>query len=580
MRAFLLLETVLAATRTLEWNITYVDNVKPDNQVARRVIGVNNQWPIPKLEFDHGDNVLLTVNNHLPDQPTSLHAHGFFQNGTNYADGVPGATQCQIPVGGSMLYNYTLQQNGTYWIHSHTVGQWPDGLRTPFVIHAPKERYEYDEEVTVYLSDWYHDPMEQLKAKFADYRNPTGAEPVPNSALINDSQNVTFSMTPGKVYRFRLINVSGFAAFHFWMEGHTMEVIEVDGVDTEPKVADGIVLTSAQRYSVLVRAREDSSTNFAMVASMDEDMFDVVPAGLNNNVTAYLVYDSSAPLPAPALVDTYPMLDDFELEPADALPAFEMTQRIDQNVVFDNLDDGVNYAFFNGLSYQAPKTPTLYTVLAAGNLASNVTIYGSNTGAHVTDHLEVVEMVINNRDPGKHPFHMHGHVFQLVKRSAENEGDYDPTNTTWTVPTNPMRRDTVQVPPQGHAVIRYVADNPGVWLFHCHLEWHVISGLTSTIVEAPLLLQSQHVPQAQFDMCSAQKVETRGNAAGNVNLLDLTGENVQRGPIPDGITARGIVALFFNALCAVIGMAAIAWYGLGEMRHPATVVAAAGEKAL
>lgn len=567
MRAFWLFGSALAATHTVEWNITYVDGVKPDGQVARRVIGVNNQWPIPKLEYNYGDNVVLTVNNHLPDQQTSLHAHGFFQNGTNYLDGVPGATQCQIPVGGSMTYNYTLQQNGTYWIHSHTLGQWPDGLRTPFIIHPPEERYQYDEDVTVYLSDWYHDPMESLRYRFANYKNPTGAEPVPDAALINDSQNGTFAMTPGKIYRFRLINVSGFSAFHFWMEGHTMEVIEVDGVDTVPREAAGLVLTSAQRYSVLVRARNDSSTNFAMVASMDEDMFDVVPAGLNNNVTAYLVYDSAAPLPTPALVDQYPMADDFLLEPAEALAPFEMTQRIDQNILFDNLNDGINYAFFNGISYQMPKTPTLYTVLAAGGLASNVTIYGSNTGTHITNHMEVVEMVINNGDPGKHPFHLHGHVFQLVKRSAEGEGDFDPA-ADWTAPENPMRRDVIQVPPQGHAVIRYVADNPGVWLFHCHIEWHVISGLTSTIVEAPDLLQQQYVPQSQYDMCAAQKVNTKGNAAGNVNLLDLSGENVQPGPIPDGITPRGIVALFFNALCAVLGMAAIAWYGLGEMHAP------------
>ena len=78
-----------------------------------------------------------------------------FQNGTNWADGPQGVTQCGIPPGSSFTYNFTLEQNGTYWIHSHTLGQFPDGLRTPFVIHAKNETYTYDAEYTVCRTHWY-----------------------------------------------------------------------------------------------------------------------------------------------------------------------------------------------------------------------------------------------------------------------------------------------------------------------------------------------------------------------------------------------------------------------------------------
>jgi len=72
-----------------------------------------------------------------------------FQNGTNWADGPQAVTQCGIPPGSSFTYNFTVEQNGTYWIHSHTMGQFPDGLRTPFIIHALNETHKYDAEHTV-----------------------------------------------------------------------------------------------------------------------------------------------------------------------------------------------------------------------------------------------------------------------------------------------------------------------------------------------------------------------------------------------------------------------------------------------
>ncbi len=112
--------------------------------------------------------------------------------------------------------------------------------------------------------------MPGLLAGFINYKNPTGAEPVPKSALMNDTTDFTMAVEPGKTYFFRLTNIGAFAGQYFWIEGHTMKIIEVDGVYTEPAEADMIYLTAAQRYSFLVTAKDDSSSNFAMVSSMDE----------------------------------------------------------------------------------------------------------------------------------------------------------------------------------------------------------------------------------------------------------------------------------------------------------------------
>ena len=165
-------------------------------------------------------------------------------------------------------------------------------------------------------------------------------------------------------------------------------------------------------------------------------------------------------------------------------------------------------------------------------------------------------------DTGKHPFHLHGHNFQAIARSDVNAGAFDATNASMTdYPAIPMRRDTFVLKPQGHIVLRFTADNPGVWLFHCHIEWHVDQGLIATMVEAPLeLQQTLSIPENHFDACKAGNVPYAGNAAANtVDFLNLAGANVAPGPLPAGFTPKGIVAMTFSILSALLGLAVITW---------------------
>jgi len=215
----------------------------------------------------------ISIANHsqLGNQSTSIHFHGLFQNGTSDMDGPVGVTQCSIPPDGTFTYNFTIDQPGTYWYHSHQVPQYPDGLRGQFIVYDPDSPYlgQYDEEVPLTLSDWYHEQMPILMKSFISYKNPTGAEPVPDSVLMNDTHNLKIPVQAGKTYFFRISNIAAFASQYFWIEGHTMRIIEVDGVYTEAAEASMIYITPAQRYGVLVTMKDDASTNFAMVTSMD-----------------------------------------------------------------------------------------------------------------------------------------------------------------------------------------------------------------------------------------------------------------------------------------------------------------------
>jgi len=137
------------------------------------------------------------------------------------------------------------------------------------------------------------------------------------------------------------------------------------------------------------------------------------------------------------------------------------------------------------------------------------------------------------------------------------------------MPAVPMRRDTWLIAPNGYTVIRFVADNPGVWVsprnrshshalallkfnghnapsntlrafaatkantssfsqfLHCHMDWHVEIGLAMTLIEAPQQLQQQQsINPAMASLCKAQGIPTTGNAGGNTqNWFDLSNAN-------------------------------------------------------
>ena len=140
------------------------------------------------------------------------------------------------------------------------------------------------------LSDLYH---EQAPYLINFYQSPTnenlnqGAEPVPNATLINESQNVSFNIAPGQTYLFQIINMGVFAGQWLQFDQHEMTVVGVDGVYTQPYIVSQLFISVAQRYSVIITAKASSSQNFAIVASMDTDMFSqgVTPPNLQNNVS-------------------------------------------------------------------------------------------------------------------------------------------------------------------------------------------------------------------------------------------------------------------------------------------------------
>ena len=313
-----------------------------------------------------------------------------------------------------------------------------------------------------------------------------------------------------------------------------MTIVEVDGTYTKPQEVDSIYIGTAQRYSVLLKTKSDCNSNYAITASMDNNDFDTVPDYVRQNVTAGLIYDELLAFPSPAapLLDDS-QTDDFNLMPFDGEPLLagppDVTFTLDLSF-FEQ--DNQNRAGFNNITYLAQVVPTLATVLTTGEAASNASIYGSNTNAMIADYGQLVEIVINNYDTGAHVMHIHGHAPQLVARVSgvvDDDGNittqalYDGDDSAFS--KTPIRRDSWVLAAAGYTVIRFIADNPGVWIIHCHMEWHIDAGLTATLIEAPTQLQAQAFPPAMAQICRDQNIGITGNAAGNVDdPYDLDGQ--------------------------------------------------------
>jgi iron transport multicopper oxidase len=97
-----------AATVTYDFNVSWI-TANPDGAFTRSVMGINNQWPIPTIRANVGDQLVVNVFNGLGNVSTSLHFHGIFQNGTTDMDGPASVNQCGIPPGSSLTYNFTVR---------------------------------------------------------------------------------------------------------------------------------------------------------------------------------------------------------------------------------------------------------------------------------------------------------------------------------------------------------------------------------------------------------------------------------------------------------------------------------------
>ncbi|GMM53914.1 ferroxidase [Maudiozyma humilis] len=592
----LLFQCCAAATHTFNFTAAWKNVTIEGVPQQKQVLAFNDQWPLPEMHVTKGDRVLIYLTNMLehPRMPTSLHVHGIFHNTSLgnrlQMDGPSMVTQCPITHGVTYLYNFTVpEQVGTYWYHAHQGAQYGDGFRGAFIVHDPDVPFHYDTEYTMTLSDVYYKPYYQVERDFLSRYNPMGNEPIPNDFLSNETAvPLRIPFTPGETYLLRFINVGLFVSHYVTLEDHDFTIVEVDGVYVKPNVTDVLYLAAGQRISVLVQAKkEDPGKNYALVQVLDDTMLDEVPKDLRLRAVNQIVYDDKY-----ADAEDTQHLKRSELDKRAAndfylttLNEWDLYEKYDQQIVLDvrmgSLGDGVKYAFFNNITYTPPRIPILNTVLSSGKLATNPAIYGDNINHFILEKDLIYEIVLNNYDTGRHPFHFHGHNFQVVQKSQGFHvgEDFDPalqdemtvayneSHPLMDFPKRPMVRDTVVLEPNGHVVIRFRADNPGVWFFHCHVDWHLEQGLAAIFIEDPLTLQKREKFTDNYkDVCKSANMALEGNAAGHTDdWLNMDGLPRQPPPLAPGFTLKGYLAILISTAIGIFGLYSITQYGLMEV---------------
>ncbi|CAI2173817.1 1010_t:CDS:10 [Funneliformis geosporum] len=510
-----LIESRASEPKTNTFNLVLKKvNLAPDG-FTRIMSTINGQYPGPTIEVNKGDRIVMNIRNELED-PTSIHAHGIFQKGTPWFDGVPGQTQCEIPSDYEFTYNFTVpDQVGTYWYHSHDLMQYVDGIVGALIIHDPDDPYkaEYDEEILVMLTDYHHTEAQILLNSFL-----TPERDVPDNGLINGKNNYDCSKAPpgstcvdnaglakfefvsNKRYRLRIINTSAFSAFFFSIDKHVMEVIEVEGTYTKRNKIHRLPINVGQRYSVIVTA-DQSVDNYIMRSEFQKKC---MPDGAISLpvVTAIVHYDGAPEDSVPKDIPWTDFLEEcIDLIPETLQPLYEekvpeATREIIHEIAFHKDSLGIDKAFINGSTYVPNLISSTLTKVFEGttaNLPASENAFTFNTFG------EVVDIYFINTDEGEHPIHMHGHQFWLLGIGNGTVVDKTALNTV-----NPIKRDTSTIPISGWSALRFVVDNPGVWGHHCHM-WHMQVGLVMQLIELPDEINKLSPPEEWAELCQLKR---------------------------------------------------------------------------
>ncbi|RXW16493.1 hypothetical protein EST38_g9361 [Candolleomyces aberdarensis] len=456
-------------------------------------------FPGPVIVGIRGSLYNLNVIDALTDstmlRTTSIHWHGFLQHGTAWADGPAGVTQCPIAPGDSFLYRFRAKgQAGTFWYHSHHLSQYCDGLRGAMVVYdrsdPHRSLYDIDNEGTIItLADWYHVPAPSA-----------GLVPTPDATLINGKGRYAGGPTSPlavivvrryRRYRFRLVSISCDPNYVFSIDGHTMTIIEADGVNVTPLTVDSIQIFAGQRYSFVLNANQPVA-NYWVRANPNIGTTGFA-GGLNSAILRYVGAPNADPVSTNS-PNSNPLLET-DLHPltSPAAPGIPTPGAADVNINLDILFDFASLAFqVNGVTFHEPTVPVLLQILSGASSAASLLPAGS---IYELPANKVIELSIPGGSVGSpHPMHLHGHTFSVVRSAGSSTYNF----------VNPVERDVVSIGQAGDNVtIRFVTDNAGPWILHCHIDWHLVLGLSVVFAEDIPTTATQNPPPAWDDLCPA-----------------------------------------------------------------------------
>jgi CopA family copper-resistance protein len=505
----------------------------PMNVTGRAITGtgINGQIPAPILRWREGDTVTLAVSNRL-SEPTSIHWHGI--RAPSPMDGVPGLSFPGIAPGETYVYRFPVHQSGTYWYHSHSGFQEQTGVYGPLVIE-PKAGYPqpFDRDYVVFLSDWSDTSPDTIVSnlKFqSDYYNsrqrtagtffedvakngfaatvadrldwgrmrmsPTDILDVSGATytyLINGhppAANWTALFRPGERVRLRFINGSSMSIFDVRIDGLPMTVVQADGNDVMPVTVDEFRISVAETYDVIVQPKADRAyTIFVQV----EDRTGYARGTLAPRPGMAAAIPPMDPRPLRTMTDMGMGGMDAGSMPGmqmnhGAMPGMQMSseaKKLEGTVGVDNVAEmptqrlnrpgegipsgqrALTYADLRATRPGSdPRPPSRdITLHLTGNMERFIWGFDgkkfSEADPIVLQRGERVRFVLINDSMMEHPIHLHG----LWSELENGHDEYRPY------------KHTINVKPGEKLSYLVTADEPGRWAYHCHLLYHMETGM-------------------------------------------------------------------------------------------------------
>ncbi|XP_052174510.1 laccase-7-like [Diospyros lotus] len=522
----------------------------------RTITTVNGSLPGPTIRVREGDTLVVHVLNNSPYNIT-IHWHGIFQLFSGWADGPDFVTQCPIRPGKSYTYRFNITgQEGTLWWHAHV--QFLRATVYGALIIRPRAGHSYPfqkpyREIPILLGEWWN-------ANVVDVENEalaTGGAPSLSAAytingrpgdLYSCSSNRTYTLkvVKGKTYLLRIINAALNNHLFFKIANHNMTVVAIDAAYTDPMVTDVVLVAPGQTTDVLLTADQPPSSYYMAARPYNSAVnvqFD------NTTTTGIIVYEnatSSAPMkPTLPAYDDTPTAHKFNSDLTGLVNGPHWTPvpaYIDENMFVtvglgltkcgsnatcsgplgERLAASMNnqsfeiptklsmlQAFFNNVTgiYTTDfpdQPPVAFDYINTDSLNRSIIMTKKSTKAKNLKFNSTVQIVLQNTNLlgiENHPIHLHGFNFHVI---AQGFGNYDPVKDPKKFNLdNPQARNTIGVPVGGWAVIRFLANNPGIWLMHCHFDVHLPWGLAMAfaVENGPTPKTSLPPPPSDLPQC-------------------------------------------------------------------------------
>ena len=502
---------------------------------ARTAVAINGSVPGPLLRWREGEDVTVRVTNRLAEE-TSVHWHGLLV--PPEMDGVPGLGFDAIQPGDTFVYRFTTRQSGTYWYHSHSGMQEQAGHYAPLIIDpARPEPVASDREYVLFLSDWTDEHPNRVLARLkkqGDYYNvqtrtvfdffrdlraaagadarravvkdrlawgrmrmdPTDVADVTGSTyrfLVNGKtpdENWTGLIRPGERVRLRVINGAAMTYFDVKIPGLKLTIVQADGQNVEPVEFDQFRIAVAETYDVIVEPT-DAGPYTIFAAAMDRSGYARATLAPRAGMTAPIPPLAGRPILTMAAMGGMDEMGDMgtmgDMDGmADHAMHGPMTEGAGDAAPWADLmryPEGDPYARGRTLRYEdlralepgtdGPDPGREIVIRLRGNMQRyfwSMDVEGVPRGGPIAlRYGERVRLTFVNETMMSHPMHLHG-TWMMLENGRERR----------LFP----RKHTVNILPGRTYAVEVVADAPGEWAFHCHLLYHLGTGMMGTMVIA------------------------------------------------------------------------------------------------